>query len=261
MNATNEDIQIYGKLVNVSTEGVVADASQIWSEKNKSSIEDVVKAIDNKIEDFKNNPEFDKATFHGNVKIEGNAYIEGNQSVHGNQEVRGTLDVYDKIIAHSNPVSIQADHKITCNDLDVMGVFKALQLDCNTLTVHKLLKSEGDLRVDGNTTVNNITINGKINGAGAQAFLPDGREGDVLIYTNGQWVAGDLSTIIKQNSDVTNYIDNRINQLIQQAIGGNDIESKIEQILNRYWVKNGATLTPAAGISNVNAQHFFKITD
>jgi cytoskeletal protein CcmA (bactofilin family) len=27
MNATNEDIQIYGKLVNVSTEGVVADAS------------------------------------------------------------------------------------------------------------------------------------------------------------------------------------------------------------------------------------------
>lgn len=142
-----------------------------------------------------------------------------------------------------------------------MGVFKALQLDCNTLTVHKLLKSEGDLRVDGNTTVNNITINGKINGTGAQAFLPDGREGNVLIYTNGQWVAGDLSTIIKQNSDVTNYIDNRINQLIQQAIGGNDIESKIEQILNRYWVKNGATLTPAAGISNVNAQHFFKITD
>ena len=31
MNATNEDIQIYGKLVNISTEGVVADASQIWS--------------------------------------------------------------------------------------------------------------------------------------------------------------------------------------------------------------------------------------
>nr|DAT27426.1 MAG TPA: Telomere repeats-binding bouquet formation protein [Caudoviricetes sp.] len=33
------------------------------------------------------------------------------------------------------------------------------------------------------------------------------------------------------------------------------------QVLNRYWVKNGGTLTPAAGISNVNAQHFFKITD
>mgnify|MGYP003609561609 FL=1 len=48
-----------------------------------------------------------------------------------------------------------------------MGVFKALQLDCNTITVHNLIKSEGDLRVDGNTIVNNITINGKINGIGA----------------------------------------------------------------------------------------------
>ena len=32
MNATNEDIQIYGKLVNVSTEGVVADALQIYDD-------------------------------------------------------------------------------------------------------------------------------------------------------------------------------------------------------------------------------------
>ena len=172
MNATNEDIQIYGKLVNISTEGIVADASQIWSEKNKASIEDVVKNINNKVEDFKSNPEFDKAIFHGDTVFEGNTTVEGdqtvrgNQDVNGNQEVRGTLDAYDKLTAHGNPVSIQADHKITCNDLDVMGVFKALQLDCNTLTVHKLLKSEGDLRVDGNTTVNNITINGKIEGFG-----------------------------------------------------------------------------------------------
>lgn len=261
MNATNEDIQIYGKLVNVSTEGIVADASQIWSDKNKSSIEDVVKSIDNKMEDFKSNPEFNRATFHGDTVFEGNTTVEGGQTVRGNQEIRGTLDAYDKLIAHGNPVSIQADHKITCNDLDVMGVFKALQLDCNTITVHNLIKSEGDLRVDGNTTLNNITINGKINGTGAQAFLPEGREGNVLVYTNGRWTAGDLSTTIKQNNDVTNYIENKINQLIQQAIGGNDIESKIEQVLNRYWVKNGGTLTPAAGISNVNAQHFFKITD
>nr|DAE31767.1 MAG TPA: hypothetical protein [virus sp. ctBM815]DAH83023.1 MAG TPA: hypothetical protein [Bacteriophage sp.]DAV23907.1 MAG TPA: hypothetical protein [Bacteriophage sp.] len=31
------------------------------------------------------------------------------------------------------------------------------------------------------------------------------------MYTNGRWVAGDLSATIKQNTDVTNYIDNRIN--------------------------------------------------
>lgn len=267
MITTNEDIQIYGKLVNVSTEGVVADASQIWSEKNKASIEDVVKDINNKVEDFKSNPEFDKAKFHGDTVFEGNTTIEGSQEVQGNQEVngnsvvRGTLDVYDKLTAHGNPISIAADHKLVCNDLEVMGVFKALQLDCNTLTVHNLIKSEGALRVDGDTTVNNITINGKISGIGAQEFLPNGTEGDVLVYQNGKWAAGDISTIIKQNQDVNNYIDSRINQLIKQSIGGDDIDNKIEQVLNRYWVKNGSTLTPATGISNVNAQHFFKISD
>ena len=30
MNNTNEDVQIYGKLVNVSTEGIVAEAVQIY---------------------------------------------------------------------------------------------------------------------------------------------------------------------------------------------------------------------------------------
>lgn len=261
MNATNEDIQIYGKLVNVSTEGIVADASQIWSEKNKATMEDVVKSIDNKVEDFKNNPEFDSALFHGNVTFEGNTTTEGSQTVQSNQTVNGTSDVYGLLTAHGNPIGLQVDHKLVCNDLDVMGVFKALQLDCNTLTVHKLIKSEGDLRVDGDTTVNNITINGKVDGLGAESFLPNGTEGDILVYTNGKWTAEDLSTIIKSNQDVNNYIDNRINQLIKQAIGGDDIDNKIEQVLNRYWVKNGTTLTPATGISNVNAQHFFKISD
>lgn len=267
MTTTNEDIQIYGKLVNISTEGVVADASQIWSEKNKASIEDVVKNIDNKVEDFKNNPEFDNATFHGNVVFEGNSTVEGNQEVHGNQtiscnqDVRGTLDVYDKLTAHASPIGITVDHKLVCNDLDVMGIFKALQLDCNTLTAHKTIKSEGDLRVDGSTTVNDITINGKIYGAGAEDLLPDGKEGDILVYQNGKWTSGDLSVLFKQNQDVNNYVDNRINQLIQQAIGGDDIDNKIEQVINRYWVKNGSTLTPATGISNVNAYHFFKISE
>lgn len=201
MNATNEDIQIYGKLVNVSTEGVVADASQIWSEKNKASIEDVVKNVDNKIKEFKNNPEFDKAKFHGDAVFEGNTTVEGDQIIHGNQdvngnhEINGTLDVREKLTAHGLPISIQADHKITCNDLQVTGVFQAFKLDTNTLTVHNTIKSEGDLRVDGNTTVNTLTINGSVNGAGAQSFLPKGEEGNILVYKNGKWVASAPSAI------------------------------------------------------------------
>lgn len=279
--ATTEDIQIYGKLVNVSTEGVVADASQIWSEKNRASVEDVLKSVSDNVEDFRSNPEFENATFHGNALFEGNTTVEGKQTVKGNQEVqgnqivRGSLDVYDILTAHGNPISIAADHKITTNDLEVMGVFSALNLDCNTLTVHKLLKSEGDARIDGDMTVNNITVNGRIEGIYAQTFLPEGKEGNILIYTNGQWRAGDNNAVI---DEIT--INNKINQAIKDK--ENDFDSKIAQVnqkleeakalvpsdekinslidaaISKYWTKNQDTLTPAEGITNVIANHFYK---
>ena len=49
MNSTNEDIQIYGKLVNVSTEGIVADAASIWCERYKKTVEDVIKDVNDKV--------------------------------------------------------------------------------------------------------------------------------------------------------------------------------------------------------------------
>lgn len=45
MNNTNEDIQIYGKLVNVSTEGIVTDATSVWSERCNKNIEKVIEEV------------------------------------------------------------------------------------------------------------------------------------------------------------------------------------------------------------------------
>ena len=42
MNNTNEDIKIYGKLVNVSTEGIVADTTSIWSDMHQKNVEEVI---------------------------------------------------------------------------------------------------------------------------------------------------------------------------------------------------------------------------
>lgn len=244
MNNTNEDVQIYGKLVNVSTEGIVTDATSVWSEKYKKTVEDVIKDVNDKVDDFRANPEFDKATFHGNVLFEGNATVEGNtttngdNTVNGNQTINGMLDVYNKITAHGNPVGLEVDHRIICNDLDVNGVFKALQLDCNTLTVHNLIKNEGDLRVDGDTILNNVTVNGNLDAQHASTqkfgmvrlaedlqdtdstdvatigiiqdlsrnFLPKGEEGQVLVFKNGKWVADDALQQI--NNDVNQKISN-----------------------------------------------------
>ena len=96
----------------------------------EKTVEEVIKDVNDKIDDFRANPEFDKATFHGNVLFEGNTTVEGNtttkgnSTVNGNQVINGMLDVYNKITAHGNPVGLEVDHKIVCNDLSVNGVFR-----------------------------------------------------------------------------------------------------------------------------------------
>lgn len=310
MNNTNEDVQIYGKLVNVSTEGIVTDATSVWSEKYKKTVEDVIKDVNDKVDDFRANPEFDKATFHGDVLFEGNTTVEGNtttngnSTVNGNQAVNGMLDVYNKITAHGNPVGLEVDHRIICNDLDVNGVFKALQLDCNTLTVHNLIKSEGEFRVDGDTILNNVVINGEAriphattkmygsvklaenaNDADVQdvvtvgiledyasAVLPQAAEGQILVYKGGKWQAGNIDTLVNNDTNIANYINSIVQQKINQTVdlSGYYTKSEIDSLLNDLknniggdiassclWETSGSTLRPKNN-KTVSASHFYK---
>ena len=310
MNYANEDVQIYGKLVNVSTEGIVTDATSVWSEKYKKTVEEVIKDVNDKIDDFRANPEFDKATFHGNVLFEGNTTVEGNtttkgnSTVNGNQVINGMLDVYNKITAHGNPVGLEVDHKIVCNDLSVNGVFKALQLDCNTLTVHNLIKSEGEFRVDGDTILNNVVINGEArtphattktygsvklaenaNDADVQdvvtvgiledyasAVLPQAAEGQILVYKGGKWQAGNIDTLVNNDTNITNYINSIVQQKINQTVdlSGYYTKSEVDNLLNDLksniggdiaqsclWETSGSTLRPKNN-KTVSASHFYK---
>lgn len=310
MNSTNEDVQIYGKLVNVSTEGIVTDATSVWSEKYKKTVEDVIKDVNNKIDDFRANPEFDKATFHGDVLFEGNTTVEGNtttkgnNTVNGNQVINGMLDVYNKITAHGNPIGLEVDHRIVCNDLDVNGVFKALQLDCNTLTVHNLIKSEGEFRVDGDTILNNVVINGEAriphattkmygsvklaenaNDADVQdvvtvgiledyasTVLPQAAEGQILVYKGGKWQAGNIDTLVNNDTNIANYINNIVQQKINQTVDLSEYytKSEIDSLLNDLknniggdiassclWETSGSTLRPKNN-KTVSASHFYK---
>ena len=242
MNNANEDVQIYGKLVNVSTEGIVTDATSVWSEKYKKTVEDVIKDLNDKVDDFRANPDFSKAIFHGDVLFEGNTTVEGNtttngdNTINGNQVTNGMLDVYNKVTAHGNPVGLEVDHRIICNDIDVNGVFRALQLDCNTLTAHNNINNEGNLRVNGDTVLNNVTIDGTLNAQHASTqkfgmvrlaenmqdadgtdvatigilqdlsrnFLPNGEDGQILVFKGGRWVS----------DDTLQQISNQINQEI-----------------------------------------------
>lgn len=252
MNNTNEDVQIYGKLVNVSTEGIVTDAISVWSERYNKNVEDAIKDVNDKIDNFRATPQFDKATFHGNVLFEGNTTVKGgtttngDNTINGNQVTNGMLNVYNKITAHGNPVGLEVDHRIVCNDINVNGVFRALQLDCNTLTTHNNINNEGGLRVDGDTVLNNVTVNGTLNAqhASTQKFgivklaenmqdadgtdvatidiiqnlsrniLPNGEEGQVLVFKNGKWVADNsLQQIINQINQTISNLKVEVNNI------------------------------------------------
>lgn len=286
MEAKKEDIKIYGKLVNVTTENVVADAQQIWDSNFEENQQNINKSIRNDFNSFKKNPQFENATFTGNSTFGGDVKVNKNLSVDGESNFNGVIK------AHGLPNSIIADHKITTNDLEVMGTFTALNLDVNNLTVHGLLKveNEGELRIDGDTTLNNVTINGNFNTPHAttqkfgivrlaesmddtdgtdvvtisilkalsQNLLPEGKEGNILVFKNGKWVADDALQQINNNVNqtITNLTE-EVNTLKQDLT--NQFNQLKQELLNsQYWELNSSNQVTPKENRSVIAEHFYK---
>ena len=286
MEAKKEDIKIYGKLVNVTTENVVADAQQIWDSNFEENQQNINKSIRNDFNSFKKNPQFENATFTGNSTFGGDVKVNKNLSVDGESNFNGVIK------AHGLPNSIIADHKITTNDLEVMGTFTALNLDVNNLTVHGLLKveNEGELRIDGDTTLNNVTINGNFNVPHAttqkfgivrlaesmddtdgtdvvtvsilktlsQNLLPEGKEGNILVFKNGKWVADDALQQINNNVNqtITNLTE-EVNTLKQDLT--NQFNQLKQELLNsQYWELNSNNEVTPKENRSVKANHFYK---
>lgn len=100
---TNEDIKVYGRLVNVTTEGVLADANQIWDENQKANQETLnaeFKGYLQRIENMKNRVD---ALFLGDVTIKGNLTVNGKldaqhatTSQYGLTRLATSLDDADK---------------------------------------------------------------------------------------------------------------------------------------------------------------------
>lgn len=52
VSVRNEDIKVYGKLVSVSTENVIADAGQIWDDNLKKNQQDINTSTSNKFGEY-----------------------------------------------------------------------------------------------------------------------------------------------------------------------------------------------------------------
>lgn len=94
MEAKKEDIKIYGKLVNVTTENVVADAQQIWDSNFEENQQNINKSIRNDFNSFKKNPQFENATFTGNSTFGGDVKVNENFSVDGESNFNGVIKAH-----------------------------------------------------------------------------------------------------------------------------------------------------------------------
>ena len=76
MEAKKEDIKIYGKLVNVTTENVVADAEQIWDSYYRKNQTAVNRSMRDDFTKFAKNPTFESAVFTGDSTFQGNMAVD-----------------------------------------------------------------------------------------------------------------------------------------------------------------------------------------
>ena len=138
MEAKKEDIKIYGKLVNVTTENVVADAEQIWDSYYRKNQTAVNRSMRDDFTKFAKNPTFESAVFTGDSTFQGNMAVEKSLSVKGSSTFQDQATFNGTIRAHGTPNGLVVDHKIITNDIEVMGTFQALNIDTNNLVVHNL---------------------------------------------------------------------------------------------------------------------------
>lgn len=240
MEAKKEDIKIYGKLVNVTTENVVADAEQIWDSYYKKDQTSVNRSMRDDFTKFAKNPTFESAVFTGDSTFQGNMSVDKSLSVKGSSTFQDQATFNGTIRAHGTPNGLVVDHKIITNDIEVMGTFQALNIDTNNLVVHNLLKVEngGLFRVDGDTVLNNLSVSGNLDVPNAtttkygsvrlatspsgqastdvitvslvksllQYVLPTSSENNILIYSNGKWITSAVDQVINGNESINNHI-------------------------------------------------------
>ena len=130
--ARNEDIKVYGKLVSMSTENVVADSEQIWDEALKKNQSDINSQTQSKFGEY--------------LPLTGGD-INGNLNVDGTVGLNGTLTLGDSLhIEEGNFVFEGEDNE-------------SLTINSNGLTyAFTETDSQGFKVKEGDAQLNNITV-------------------------------------------------------------------------------------------------------
>lgn len=130
--ARNEDIKVYGKLVSMSTENVVADSEQIWDETLKKNQSDINSLTQSKFGEY--------------LPLTG-GHIYGNLSVAGRVDLYGPLTLGDSLNIEENDFVFEGANN------------ESLTINSNGLTyAFTENQSQGFNVKEGDARLNNITV-------------------------------------------------------------------------------------------------------
>ena len=130
--ARNEDIKVYGKLVSMSTENVVADSEQIWDEALKKNQSDINSQTQSKFGEY--------------LPLTG-GNINGNLNVDGVVGLNGTLTLGDSLHIEENNFTFEGENN------------ESLTINSNGLTyAFTETDSQGFKVKEGDAQLNNITV-------------------------------------------------------------------------------------------------------
>lgn len=179
--ARNEDIKVYGKLVSMSTENVVADSEQIWDEALKKNQSDINSATQSKFGEY--------------LPLTGGD-ISGDLDVYGSVGLDGPLTLGDSLRIEENNFAFEGENN------------ESLTINSNGLTyAFSENSSDGFNVVDGDARLNSLSVISKND---EEKYISHIRPGGLTI-NNGDNTARFTSTSVElQGGNETHITANKI---------------------------------------------------
>ena len=260
--ARNEDIKVYGKLVSMSTENVVADSEQIWDETLKKNQSEINSQTQSKFGEY--------------LPLAG-GNINGNLNVDGTVGLTGPLTLDDgNNAAHFTPTSIELS--MSNDSVDTHVTAKTINTN-EVLLVQS--KAHGTQTVDTSITPGLIRLHQTPGGSKhVTTIQPTGIRSSMFQLTDGtdqDVLLGDGSTTNRLIKDVTagaiqseynfNFVTTgnvnkfvTINAATSTTAGVMTAadKAKLDDIENTYLPLSGGTLT---GTLNIDFTEGIRITE
>ena len=264
--ARNEDIKVYGKLVSMSTENIVADSEQIWDEALKKNQSDINSQTQSK---------FGKYLPLAGGRIDGDLGVTGRVDLGGPLTIAlgidaGMVTVNDgNNSAHFTPTSIELglgddsdETHISANKIITQKISMAY---AKPLITHNLFITPGSIEMNQGGTKRNqttirpsgITTDGYFrlkNGTDQDVLLGDGSTTNRLIKdVTAAAIQSEYNFDFITTGNVNNFVTIKAATSTTAGVMTAADKAKLDDIENTYLSLSGGTLTGTLRLNDINS--------